>query len=59
MGKESGSDVLSLGVGKVSFSEENSYANDVLRKYSQKNKTTIVKCLYGQSYPFSDSHGWM
>ena len=59
VGKESGSDVLSLGVGKVSFSEENSYANDVLRKYSQKNKTTIVKCLYGQSYPFSDSHGWM
>lgn len=58
MGKESGSDVLSLGVGKVSFSEENSYANDVLRKCSQKNKT-IVKCLYGQSYPFSDSHGWM
>ena len=59
VGKESGSDVLGLGVGKVSFSEENSYANDVLRKCSQKNKTTIVRCLYGQNYPFSSSHGRM
>ena len=59
VGKESGSDVLGLGVGKVSFSEEDSYANDVLRNCSQKNKTTIVRCLYGQSYPFSSSHGWM
>ena len=59
VGKESGSNVLGLRVGKVSFSEEDSYANDVLRKCSQKNKTTIVRCLYGQNYPFSRSHGWM
>lgn len=59
VGKESGSNVLGLRVGKVSFSEEDSYADDVLRKCSQKNKTTIVRCLYGQNYPFSRSHGWM
>lgn len=43
VGKEFGSDVSGLGVGKISFSEEDSCANDLLIKYSQKNKTTIVR----------------
>ena len=43
VGKEFGSDVSGLGVGKISSSEEDSCANDVLRKYSQKNKTTTVR----------------
>lgn len=43
VGKEFGSDVSGLEVGKISFSEEDSCANDLLIKYSQKNKTTIVR----------------